>query len=107
MIIETAFSILLYRCLYSLSQPQRRALSLGMLILTVFPSTPNSLNSFFVLSRDGLSFTLWDRWELQGHKSFTLKDFLKHFKVLILPLLLIFAFHLETVLSVFLGQIQL
>ena len=30
--------------------------------------------------REGLSFTLWDRWELHGNKTFTLKDFIKHFK---------------------------
>ncbi|XP_028399059.1 ubiquitin-like modifier-activating enzyme 6 [Dendronephthya gigantea] len=30
--------------------------------------------------REGLSFTLWDRWEVLGKKTFTLKDFIKHFK---------------------------
>lgn len=30
--------------------------------------------------RDGLSFTLWDRWEVHGNKTFTLKSFIKHFQ---------------------------
>jgi ubiquitin-activating enzyme E1-like protein 2 len=28
---------------------------------------------------EGISYTLWDKWEVQGHADFTLKDFLKHF----------------------------
>ena len=35
----------------------------------------------FFLNREGLSFTLWDRWDVHGHKTFMLKDFIKHFKV--------------------------
>lgn len=30
---------------------------------------------------DQLSFTLWDKWEVKGHKSFKLQDFLKAVKV--------------------------
>ncbi|CAE1293129.1 UBE1L2 [Acanthosepion pharaonis] len=29
---------------------------------------------------DELSFTVWDRWEIHGEKSFTLQQFLQHFK---------------------------
>lgn len=31
---------------------------------------------------DQLSFTLWDKWEIKGHKSFKLQDFLKAIKVI-------------------------
>ena len=31
---------------------------------------------------DKLSFTLWDKWEVKGHKSFKLQDFLKAIKVI-------------------------
>ncbi|KAK3583563.1 hypothetical protein CHS0354_026151 [Potamilus streckersoni] len=31
--------------------------------------------------REGLSFTIWDRWEVKGHKDLTLKEFLQYFKV--------------------------
>jgi len=31
--------------------------------------------------RDGLEFSIWDRWDVQGHKDFKLKDFIQHFKV--------------------------
>ncbi|XP_041365685.1 ubiquitin-like modifier-activating enzyme 6 isoform X1 [Gigantopelta aegis] len=30
--------------------------------------------------RDGLSFTMWDNWEVKGNISFTLQQFLAHFK---------------------------
>lgn len=30
--------------------------------------------------RKGMSFTLWDRWEVHGSKTFTLKSFINHFK---------------------------
>ena len=30
---------------------------------------------------EGVSYTLWDKWEVQGHANYTLKDFLKHFLV--------------------------
>merc|ERR1719354_748280 len=30
--------------------------------------------------RDGLEFSVWDRWDVHGHKEFKLKDFIQHFK---------------------------
>jgi len=30
--------------------------------------------------RDGLEFSVWDRWDVQGHKDFKLNDFIQHFK---------------------------
>ncbi|XP_065836333.1 ubiquitin-like modifier-activating enzyme 6 [Oscarella lobularis] len=29
---------------------------------------------------EGLSYTLWDKWEVRGHAEFTLQDFMNHFK---------------------------
>lgn len=31
---------------------------------------------------DKLSYTLWDKWEVKGHKTFKLQDFLKAIKVM-------------------------
>ncbi len=31
---------------------------------------------------DKLSYTLWDKWEVKGHKAFKLQDFLKAIKVM-------------------------
>ena len=31
--------------------------------------------------RQGLSYTLWDKWEVRGHANYSLREFLKHFVV--------------------------
>lgn len=35
----------------------------------------------FLIFRDGMMFTLWDRWEVRGNKNFTLNEFVHFFKV--------------------------
>ncbi len=53
---------------------------LSLALPSVVFSEPAAAQSTAI--NDTLSFTLWDKWEVRGHKTFKLQDFLKAIKVL-------------------------
>jgi len=38
-------------------------------------------NLFFFFNRNGISFTIWDRWTIYGKEDFTLLDFINAVRV--------------------------
>ena len=77
---HTQVSIELVKVVMELPRESLKNCFLSLALPSVVFSEPAAAQRTII--NDRLSFTLWDKWEVRGHKTFKLQDFLKAIKVL-------------------------